>query len=138
MANIGREMSNRPSASLSWGRNLGQESLKALPNQKQLSTLKTYLKEQNPTEKIAMLKKGSKDIILNEDTIGAFFDKLAESVSEQTSIKESTGTKPFSAPKLSGNKGTSKVKMPGLKQYTGVQVASAKGSDKYIRQNPIG
>lgn len=83
MPNVARQMSNYPSPSLSWGRNLAEESIKALPGEGQKAELKKYLENQGAN----MLKRASKDIILSTDTLNMFFEKLAEVVSIAPKVK---------------------------------------------------
>jgi len=137
MANVSRTMASYPSPSLDWGRNLSQEGVKSLPNAGSLSKLKRYLETQLKYGNVAggkMLKLASKDIILNEDTINAFFDKLAVAM-ESTTTSTSSLPGAIKKPKNISFKDTS-GNLPGINQFAGSPVI--KGSmEKHTKISPI-
>lgn len=110
MANISKLRPKFPTPSIGDGRDLAHEGLKSLPGSGKLKQLQSYLNTQGN-----MLKRASKDIILDTDTLNVFFDKLA-------GIKMTSDI-------------SSEPKIPSTNQFMGKQQSA--GVKKTIIQSPI-
>jgi len=137
MPNVSRQMAAYPKPSLSWARNLSSESLGKLETSNK--QLKAYLASQMVTGNVASTSAGkdlykiSQNIILDTDTLDAFFEKLAEITSSSTTSMTSAKPAPITTPKMnlsSNNKG-----LPETRQY--MDYSSGGELQKTIVQNPI-
>lgn len=139
MPNVARDMiSKTPTPSLKYGQNLASESLHALDTSHK--QLKGYLASQMVTGNVVgsaagkRLNKIAQNIILDTDTLDAFFEKLAEfsmsssMKSSSTSVAQATNPKPANISKPASS-------LPETRQF--MDYGSGGELQKTIVQNPI-
>jgi hypothetical protein len=138
MPNVAREMASYPKPSLKWGQNLASESLTDLQSSNR--QLKAYLGSQMVTGNVAAsasgkrLNKIAQNIILDTDTLDAFFEKLAEfSMTSSSKSTTSNATSLPAAKPVNLSKGGSTL--PETRQF--MDYGSGGELQKTVIQNPI-
>ena len=132
MPNIAREVAKYPTPSLTWGKDLAQQSFKDLPNMLQKGQLKSYLASQTVHGNVVgtpLLKKASQNIILDTDTLSVFFEKLSG-----ISLTAKSMNNALNPPKTN-NLPSSGKSLPETRQF--MDYSSGGDMQKTIVQNPI-